>query len=764
MKFIMLNELGEHNYNEATLITYFLSHQNPLKKENGFNILHAAAYYGLDKLILRVLEKVDGEGLNIQDIYGSTAIHYLASNNRHEALKEILFKYNGKIDLFIPNKKGRTPLHVAAKHLNQEAVEILAESQESLIDILDFEGHSPLSLAYHRNYPGININFNSEVINFLLSKSNYWKIKLDEMNNFPFNHGFDKDILHAWFSGMKHANDVHWIPGIVLEYNNQNFVVNLVIETDLTKFVVLSNTILICLDKMANSAKSFSFERHIEKSYLDKLNKLVHSLINDFQITKIWGIELGGMDAQILSTMFTIEKLILVNSPGLPKTLANNLRKKVNLNFTVNCFFSQNDNLHTNGDYLWKSNKKVKFYTNSQNKNNLRESSSLLDSLLSEIEDNKDMSSLDEMNIKKTTYKEGLLYNEQNDDRIEIDSNSYIESLFNNVNNAIAKLSDNITLKDFARFEYCAHGLAYLHLNDNQKIKWWDNQENLCFQRIIHNNGLYAYLLKNNAEWILMFQGTDFTDYESATRDLDRSSAGIKHIKTYYNQIFKRLDEELSSTDLNIKLIICGHSLGGADAQNFFTSIVSTLAKQYSSENYNPHWLKFIAKEKLVPANFNKLHEIHLYSYNGAGIRNSTAELAKIAIEKLQDRITISINHQRAKDDIVSTVGDTILYDVADFSKLRSLFFNGRASFEERFIYSHLDRQFTDNFSAQNCDIKEGKEAYEALKTIKCEPQNKRWNQLKQLLQKGLLYSKTDEIESSDDSKNSSKTEMINTI
>lgn len=694
----------ENDFNQQLLIEIYRNcskeHILETKKSKGFNLLHAAAYYGLDDLFKHLISITDGDGLQTQDEIGRTPIHHLASNGLDEILSFVLDNYLDQINLEQINNKGRTALHSAAKHLKMDAV-VLLVSKGANPNALDVNWHTPLSLAYERHFPGYEIPFSHSVIDFLLPLTTYWQ-KQFQNNDFLAANNINQEVSSAWWLGMKHTIDNHWIPGITITLNTDQqedqYIVQSIDSTNLTKFIIVSNAennILICLDKAKFSQKAIYLERHVKSQYQSELSQRILPKLEN--IHQIWGIELAGIDAQLLAKSLNIQKLILINAPGLPR----NLLPVDAAHTECHYFFAHEDKLHGFGQHLWAQG--ANFYTNNEQESeiqNIKKKSSLLKWALKE--QNPSLKRFNSIQ-KIQQYIPGKDYEPIEAKEEEKDIENTLMELFTNTNLALNNIADE-ELINFAQYEYCAHGLAYLHLSDNQKIvRWWDTQELLSLQRIIHHQGLYCYLLQNQNDFILMFQGTNPADLTTIARDLDRGSAGIKRIRYQYIDIINTIANKIQNNDEKVNFTICGHSLGGADAQNFFTSFLAYLACEIGDpHSNNKRWMKFYARNKSSQNLLSKINEVSLYAYNGAGIRKSTAELAKGASEKLKHLLKISINHQRVNQDIVNIVGETILYDFDTTTdtngmhpiKVRSLFFEGRPNFSDRIKHAHVERQF----------------------------------------------------------------------
>jgi ankyrin repeat protein len=85
-------------------------------------------------------------------------LHLLVKRERNKAL-EFLLKWNaqdqnGRLDIDLHNKQGRTALHCAAECANEEAINILCSFDASL-SMLDSENKTPLNLAIQSKCPHV---------------------------------------------------------------------------------------------------------------------------------------------------------------------------------------------------------------------------------------------------------------------------------------------------------------------------------------------------------------------------------------------------------------------------------------------------------------------------------------------------------------------------------------------------------------------------------------------------------------------------------
>ena len=704
----------KHGFREAAIIEEIksFSEDQLLKAKDpkkGFNYLHAAAYFSLQEVLLFILTKTNGDGLNTQDLKGRTPIHHLASNGQTAILKTIFELYKDRIKVNLSNCKGRTALHSAAKWLHTETVKLLIANGAELY-LVDIQGHTPLSLTYHRHFTGYDSEdlFQHDVITILKEKTTYWSrsLKLKELVGQQ-----NYELLLAWYLGIRYAGNPNWIPGVKL--GALPYVIEKVHHTALAEFILIGNeneAIVLCFDRIPMAQRAIYYSRHFELAYYNELITLSCEL-QKFNVSKIWGVELAGIDAQILASRIPVQQLILINSPGMPKNPV-----PASMEFAkcepkqCQYFFSALDKLHDKGRYWWAG--KATMYTDQSTVESFQDASPLLRSRLEESRRQVLLKDAPKMVPLTTGYK-------PSDDEVLLppivpveDAAVRIQKLFDDttkamlaINEAGDDLSNKEHLLNFARYEHCAHNLAYEHFPHELEVSWWPEGSKATIYRIIHHHGLYCYLVKTSTEWMVAFQGTDFSDLGSALRDLDRGSAGIKRIRQQYSTILHRLSEHLEQQDTKIKLVVCGHSLGGGDAQNFFTALLASLAqfKRVMPDAVGSAELKkFMARASSVSTNIlDAIAEVHLYSYNGAGIRKSTADLAVAAARQLAGSIPISINHQVVRHDVVNTVGEVRLdhFDVHDASSksaaVHLVVFPGHDDFATRVATAHTDRQFS---------------------------------------------------------------------
>jgi ankyrin repeat protein len=124
---------------------------------NGHTPLMLAAMNGHINVLDFLLKQ--NVNVNRQDIENEDSLlHLLVKRERNKEL-EFLLKWNaqdgnGRLDIDLHNKQGRTALHCAADCANEEAIYILC-SFDAYTSMLDSENKTPLNLAIQSKCPNI---------------------------------------------------------------------------------------------------------------------------------------------------------------------------------------------------------------------------------------------------------------------------------------------------------------------------------------------------------------------------------------------------------------------------------------------------------------------------------------------------------------------------------------------------------------------------------------------------------------------------------
>jgi hypothetical protein len=125
---------------------------------NGHTPLMLAAMNGHINVLDFLLKQ--NVNVNHQDIENEDSLlHFLVKRERNKALEFVLKwnaqeEENGRLDIDIKNKQGRTALHCAADCANEQAIYYLY-SFDAYTNMLDLENKTPLNLAIQSKCPNI---------------------------------------------------------------------------------------------------------------------------------------------------------------------------------------------------------------------------------------------------------------------------------------------------------------------------------------------------------------------------------------------------------------------------------------------------------------------------------------------------------------------------------------------------------------------------------------------------------------------------------
>lgn len=109
---------------------------------NGQNALHIAAQAGK----LAVVQKLQQYNANEKDANDNTLLHFAIYSRDLDLIKYLLAKSN----VHAVNKKGETPLHIAARLGFDDAIPLLI-AQGAIIDVADYKGDTPAHIAARFN-------------------------------------------------------------------------------------------------------------------------------------------------------------------------------------------------------------------------------------------------------------------------------------------------------------------------------------------------------------------------------------------------------------------------------------------------------------------------------------------------------------------------------------------------------------------------------------------------------------------------------------
>jgi ankyrin repeat protein len=150
---------------------------------NGHTPLMLAAMHGHMNVLGFLLKQ--NVNVNHQDIENEDSLlHLLVKRERNEAL-EFVLKWNaqegenGRLDIDITNKQGRTALHCAADCANEEAIYILC-SFDPDTSMLDSENKTPLNLAMQSKCSQIERKTQS-VLALIKCGADYSQIDIDKI-------------------------------------------------------------------------------------------------------------------------------------------------------------------------------------------------------------------------------------------------------------------------------------------------------------------------------------------------------------------------------------------------------------------------------------------------------------------------------------------------------------------------------------------------------------------------------------------------------
>ncbi|WP_066016172.1 hypothetical protein [Endozoicomonas atrinae] len=261
------------------------------------------------------------------------------------------------------------------------------------------------------------------------------------------------------------------------------------------------------------------------------------------------------------------------------------------------------------------------------------------------------------------------------------------------------ELEDAIN-KPLVLLEYLAHQLAY-NLDGKSQVELpghSDGNQRHNVQKVQEvPPGLNAYILypENSdtgkpVDLKLIFRGTNPYD-ASAIRDLEPSGAGFDTMEKAAKSITQQLHNILRHyPDRAVNLTITGHSLGGADAQNFFGHFL------------NPN-ISAIANETLTATPLlANIQKITLFTKCSAGVPEITHNRVISALNRLNGQqehtgIKTEIFHLKVEGDIVQATGDchvgsSLEQKIADVSILQ-IYPSNEASRVDR----HTKKFFTDD-------------------------------------------------------------------
>ena len=185
---------------------------------------------------------------------------------------------------------------------------------------------------------------------------------------------------------------------------------------------------------------------------------------------------------------------------------------------------------------------------------------------------------------------------------------------------------------------------------------------------------------KDEKKVIVLFKGTSKDNF---IRDLDTSGgAGNESYRNSKKELFCLLNEYIELLDekaKDLKLVIGGHSLGGADAQNFSADILNSIASDDGS----------IIKEKI--------NEILILPCNPAGISFESRTKAQQAIKKINGNVDVTFAPILVHNDPVQQTGQAYLftgYENKKYVNIQVMKKENEISGPLKYLKAHTDTNF----------------------------------------------------------------------
>jgi hypothetical protein len=247
------------------------------------------------------------------------------------------------------------------------------------------------------------------------------------------------------------------------------------------------------------------------------------------------------------------------------------------------------------------------------------------------------------------------------------------------------KQHDESVLKKFQQGELLAHSVVYSLTPGTSTVKVLDEDgvERIYMVREAptDNKGLLAYVLydnnPNNPRIHVMFRGTH--NVPSAIRDLEESKfggVGYASFKRNEANILKTvadvLHEKQKVSKLPIQINIAGHSLGGADAQNFTRVLLHAM----SDPTNNFYGV------------LNKIGIINIIHANSAGVTAETAAACDAdlnTIKKVNTRLQINQYIIHFGGDAVQQTGFSTIFASTKYPKVNTYMLKGDVGQESIF-------------------------------------------------------------------------------
>lgn len=236
-----------------------------------------------------------------------------------------------------------------------------------------------------------------------------------------------------------------------------------------------------------------------------------------------------------------------------------------------------------------------------------------------------------------------------------------------------ARKQDQDNLKKYASVEKYSHIVAYSKPGDGSIVEGLEKDGSkasyVCHHLKTEHPGIVAYMLLPTAmntsgpqEVKVIFRGTNPSDSNSYMRNLEcQGGAGSVSFEanslsllTQVNQHIKTFKEQTGLAGQDISLGVYGHSLGGADAQNFSTKVLQAVAEQRGvATGATP-----IPKEAVD--HIATTRGLTVNTANSAGVPLTTATLSNELVKKIAEAPLSSGNPYAVEGYNLNVGGDGV--------------------------------------------------------------------------------------------------------
>lgn len=708
------------------------------------------------------------EALSTKDSLGRSPLHIAAKQGN----VKMLSKYFEHLGSF-PNdftRSGHNILHSAVKYGQRDTVDFLVKAQPKLLLKIDDAGFTPAELAQYlfieSGQTDAHLSYKVLQDHFLANPTEL-TLNPECESSFAEAYGLTRDLPHK----------CNLIDGgglsIINKEDSMQYTVRWLIDKPFKICVLLPNirqnqnqTIkIVCMDNSSyDQVEKRIKDYYIHRNLLDNILSNVQTLTQGYRQIAFFGFGAGGFSAQLVANTY-LEKvadsnvkqveITLINSPRVNQDIANAFAKQLEelqqrgIDVRVKEFISNQDKIHLLGScHLCSDQRYTKFFEiKTKAQHNASEEKKAFYFRW------EDINKIVMIDLPKGQHHAIKLANKKNTDS-SIDFNAEIKKYPKELRDK------HPSYPSFSSGEYCFHYLAYKHIEHDTTIPVLDidgETRNYKISRLHHQEGYYVYAMipetsKGNLK--IVFQGTDFSELASALRDLDRGSAGYRLFKHMRLKILFKINQILADRSDISHIIFGGHSLGGADAQNFFTYFLLALAQGLGLstwQNKESSLRFFRAQNQSISQEgflgLKNIKVIDLNVYNAAGVRKSTDELSGNLVNFLEEKksgIKINAYYQIVHKDPVSGVGESYILSnalKANNVDVYCLHFHEHANAET----AHTDYHFRDNGNASEFkgklyhnEIKDDHERLELLLTEKFEPNTQEYSEVKTALIKGF--------------------------